>query len=387
MPRVARTALAGALAALALAPSAAPAKVPAGFFGVMVDGPATELPGVLEREAPRIRAAGAQTVRFAVDWASAQPYATMDQVPAEERPRFTDVDGVPTDLARVDRIVRVLAAAGLRPLPVILHAPDWAAKYPGPLTRSGRYGSPPARPETYAAFLATLARRYGATGTLWQQVAGADRRPIRSWQIWNEVNLGTFWADRDFQQGYVALLRAARRAVRAVDPRATIVAAGLTNGSTTTAWEALRRVYAAGGRGTFDAVALHPYTGRPANILRTVREARRVMRARGDARVPILLTEISFSSSGGDSPDRRAFATWDTSERGQADRLRSTLRLVARQRRSLRIGGATWYTWLSPDARRAQWSDYAGLSRMRGDRIVRKPALLTYSKTVRELSR
>lgn len=385
MPRVARTALAGALAALALAPSAAPAKVPTGFFGVMVDGPATELPGVLEREAPRIRQAGAQTVRFAVDWAGAQPYATMDQVPTEERARFTDVGGVPTDLARVDRIVRVLAAAGLRPFPVTLHAPDWAAKFPGPLT-GRRYGSPPSAPEPYARFMATLARRYGPSGTLWRDVPPADRRPIRSWQIWNEPNLNVFWNEAEFQNGYVPLLRASRRALRAVDRRAVVVTAGLTNGSVP-AWTALRRIYERGGRGTFDAVALHPYTRNADGIRRTVTSTRKVMRARRDARVPILLSEISFSSSNGDSPDRKAFATWDTSERGQSDRLRSALRMVARERRRLRIGGVTWYTWLSPDVRGASWSQYAGLSRMRGDRIVRKPALLTYRKTVRELSR
>lgn len=387
VPRVLRLVAACALTVAAVLPSSAGAKVPQGFFGVMVDGPATETPGILEREAPRIRAAGAQTVRFAIDWASAQPYATAAEVPEAERARFTDVDGVPTDLSRSDRIVQLLAAQGLRPLPVILHAPDWAAKFPGSLlTDPRRYASPPSGPEPYARFVAALARRYGPTGSLWSTVPPQRRRPIRTWQVWNEMNLNVFWNEPDFQKGYVPLLRATRAAVRAVDPRALIATGGLTNGSVP-AWTALRRIYEAGGRGSFDVVAIHPYTRSAAGVLATVRATRRVTAARGQRTIPIVLTEVAFSSSGGDSPDARRFATWDTTERGQADRLRSTFRLLARQRRALGIGGVSWYTWLSPQARRANWSSYAGLSRLSGDRIVRKPALLTYRTTVRELSR
>lgn len=387
VPRVTRPLLLGALAALAALPATAFGKVPAEFFGVMVDGPATEAPGILEREAPRMRAHGVRTVRFAIEWARAQPYASMADVPEAERPRFTDVDGVPTDLAHSDRIVRLLAAGGLRPQPVVLVAPDWAAKFPGPLDQGRRYGSPPSDPGAYARFLATLARRYGPSGSLWRDIAPEDRRPVRTWQIWNEPNLNVYWNEPEFERGYAALLRATRPALKAVDPASKIVTAGFTNGGSAPAWTALRRLYDRGARGTFDVVALHPYTRNATGIRATVRAARKVMRARGDARVPVVLSEISFSSSNGDSPDARTFATWDTSEGGQSDRLRSALRMAARERHTLRLAGVTWYTWLSPDVRRAPWPQYAGLSRLRGDRIVRKPALLTFRKTVRELSR
>jgi len=387
VPRVARIALACVLAASAAPSSPAVAKVPQEFFGVMIDGPATDTPGLLEREASRIHASGARVVRFAVDWASAQPYGSAADVPDAERSKFTDVDGVPTDFAATDRIVRVLAAAGLRPFPVVLHAPDWAAKYPGSMYATRRYGSPPSSPEPYARFLAALARRYGPTGTLWTDVPPARRGPVRSWQVWNEPNLNIYWNEPDFQTGYVPLLRATRDAVRAIDPAALIVTAGLTNAGSSPAWTALRRIYDAGGRGTFDVVALHPYTRNANGVRATVRSARNVTRARGQGKIPILLSEISFSSSGGDSPDKARFATWDTSERGQAERLRSTLKMVDRERRTLRISGVGWYTWLSPDVRRGGWAQYAGLSRLKADRIVRKPALLSYEKTVRELSR
>ena len=41
-------------------------------------------------------------------------------------------------------------------------------------------------------------------------------------------------------------------------------------------------IYAAGGRGAFDVVALHPYTRRPADVVRFVRYVRDGMRRRGD---------------------------------------------------------------------------------------------------------
>ena len=59
------------------------------------------------------------------------------------------------------------------------------------------------------------------------------------------------------------LLRASRRALRAADPGARKILAGLPN----YCWSALRKVYKAGGRGAFDVVALHPYTGRPRNVV------------------------------------------------------------------------------------------------------------------------
>ncbi len=387
VPRVVRTLSISLLLTFLLLPAAADAKVPKEFFGVMIDGPATETPGVLEREAPRMRARGVDTVRFAIDWASAQPYASFAEVPEEERSRFTDVGGVPTDLSRSDRIVRLLAAGRVRPFPVTLHAPDWAAKFPGPFYQSGRYGSPPSSPEPYARFLAALARRYGPSGTLWRTIAPSKRRPIRDWQVWNEPNLGQYWSESNFQRGYVPLLRASRKALRSVDRRARIVTAGLTNGASSTAWTALRRIYEAGGKGTFDVVALHPYTRNANGVRATIRSVRKVTRDKGQGRMPILLSEISFSSSNGASPDRKNFATWDTSEGGQADRLRSTLKMIGRERRRLRISGVQWYTWLSPDIEKGRWSDYAGLSRLDGDRIVRKPALLSFQRTVRQLSR
>jgi hypothetical protein len=359
------------LTALAVAtPAEAKRSVPRGFFGVVADGPLTDGEVPLAPELRRMHRSGVETVRVVFDWAHAQPYASFADVPVAEAARFTDVGGVPTDFTSTDRFVAAAAAQGIAVLPVVIRAPDWAAD------GTPSYGTPPRDPNAYAAYAGALAARYGPRGTFW---ASQKRdRPIRAWQIWNEPNLGTYWNHQpSWAGGYAALLRAAASAIRAAERRATIVTAGLTNGSATTAWKALSLLYAAGGKGAFDAVALHPYTAHISGVLKTVRNAREVMRRHRDVK-PVMLTEVSWSSSDGDSPDR--FATWDTTERGQARAVATALDTLARQRKRLRIAQVDWYTWLSPHARRAQWSDYAGLSRLSRGKLVRKPALDAFAR-------
>ena len=153
--------------------------------------------------------------------------------------------------------------------------------------------------------------------------------------------------------------------------------AGLPNES----WKALRSIYAAGGRGRFDAVALHPYTRKPENVLRLVRYARRVMRKRGDARVPVWVTELSWPAAKGKVPRPAGF---EVTEAGQARRLGSALRLLAAARRRQRIERVFWYTWLSTEAGPSAF-DWSGLRRLREGSAVDAPALATFRRWARRL--
>ena len=110
-------------------------------------------------------------------------------------------------------------------------------------------------------------------GEFWAQNPQLRAVPIRAWQVWNEPNVPFYWSRQPFAAGYVKLLKAARAAIRAADPKATVLLAGMTNGARSPSWVALRMILRAGGRGQFDAVALHPYTSKVSNILRTVRYA------------------------------------------------------------------------------------------------------------------
>ena len=368
--------VAGCVLTCLSAPAAATPKrqVPAHFLGTVADGPLFDEDALsnahtsLGRELDRMVAAGVESVRLSFYWAPMQPYRSWEEVPAAEVERFRDGAGVPTDFGATDRIVRLAAARGLSLLPVVLRAPDWAARFPG------EFASPPADARSYAAFVRALAERYGERGSFWRQRPRLRRQPLTEWQLWNEPTMQSFWLVQPFAREYVALLRATRRALRQADPRARIVLAGLVYES----WDALEQIYRAGGRRWFDAVALHPFTRRPDDVLRILERNRTVMARHADAHKPLYLTELSWPSSRGQIPVRYGY---ETDEHGQARRLTTGLRLLAAHRRRLGIRRVYWYTWLTRETSPSYPFDYAGLRRLHATRVRSKPALRAYGRT------
>jgi hypothetical protein len=227
--------------------------------------------------------------------------------------------------------------------------------------------------------LTALVRRYGPAGSLWAERPVLPRVPIRDWQIWNEPNLTRYWTSQPFAKPYVKLLRASRRALRAADPGSRTILAGLPNES----WIALRKVYKAGGRGTFDAVALHPYTGRPRNVIKLIEFARREMRRFHDGRKPVWLTELSWPASQGKTEGAPGFVT---TEKGQAARLKLALSLLAKARKRLKIQRVVWYTWLSREGSRNSF-DWSGLRRERGGRLLSARSLSVFRSAAKRLAR
>jgi hypothetical protein len=349
--------IAGALAGLLTAPAGA--AVPRSFFGVMADGPLLSGRVDVAAEQRLMRASGVGSVRVAVQWRELQPRA-----------------GAAPDLRALDAFVAGAARARVDVLPVVLGAPAWAAVDPGDPA------SPPRLAATYGRFLATLVARYGPRGSLWRGAGAPPRRPIRRWQVWNEPDIARYWHAREpWPRGYVRLLRGARAALRRADPGAQVVLAGLTNRS----WIDVRAVYDAGGRGQFDLAAAHPFSARVANVVRIVGLVRREMRRAGDARTPLLVTEMSWSSGAGRSTLNYG---WETTEAGQAARVRSALSRLAAARTRYRLAGVYWYTWLSPAPGAADSFSYSGLRRLDGSgRPVSKPALGAFRAVARRLVR
>jgi hypothetical protein len=374
MPARRLVAVAAMLAALG-APGAAAAAVPRSFFGVMADGPLLGGAIDLGAQTAAMRAAGVGSVRLAVYWSDAQPYPTAAAVPADQAARFVDGGGVPTDFAAIDAVVAASAAAGLDVLPVVVRTPSWAAADPG------HSASPPRSPATYARFLTTLVHRYGPGGSFWAQRPDLVAQPVRRWQVWNEPDIRKYWSRQPFAVSYVRLLRAAHHAIHAADPRALVVLAGLTNRS----WIDLRRVYTAGGRGAFDIAAAHPFSRRVANVINIVRLVRDEMRRHGDRRKPLALTELSWSSGAGHSTFNYG---WETTEQGQAQRIRAVLPRLAALRGTLGLDGVYWYTWLTRPVGGPDSFDYSGLRRLGANgAIVDKPALAAFRQTVGRLTR
>jgi hypothetical protein len=344
------------VALLLLFATAAPASaaVPRDWLGVMVDGPMTAPATDLGDEWRRLGDSGAGHVRAEIYWPRAQP----------------DGPGTP-DFGASDAVVLAAAREGLGVLPVVRGTPGWAGT-------NGKGDASPPRHAPLASFLKALVRRYGPAGSLWAEHPEVRRRPVRAWQVWNEPNLDVYWSRQPFARSYVGMLRSARRALRSADRRARVVLAGLPNRS----WIALRSVYRAGGRRAFDAVALHPYTGKPGHVVKLVRLARREMARHGDARKPLWITELSWPATKG----THRSTGFETSNAGQARRLGRALRLLAAERRRLRIRRVYWYTWLSAEEGRSAFG-WSGLRRVRDGERVSAPALEVFVRTGRALRR
>jgi hypothetical protein len=335
--------------------------VPQGFLGANLSGPMLD-PGVgAAGEFAGMTRAGVESVRLPVYWAAMQPAP----------------DG-PIDFSVSDRLIGGAAARGLRVLPTVLTTPAWAELRPG----TAYNASPPRDPATYAAFLTALVHRYGPGGDYWRANPGMRAVPVRAYQIWNEPGQPYYWTEQPFARRYVRLLAAARAAIKAADRGATIVLAGLNSGFGFLSWTDLAKVYAAGGGRLFDQAAQNPFSLRTANVVRSVQLFRDVMARHGDARKPLLLTELSWPSAKGKTRIRYGF---EVSERDQAGRIREAIPLLSRMRTQLRLAGIYWYTWLSPPLGSDQPFDYSGLRRQSGSGIVDKPALGAWRAAARSL--
>jgi hypothetical protein len=338
--------------------AAAPARaaVPRDWLGVAVDGPVIEAGPEYAAEWSLMAGSGVSTVRVAFYWTQGQRLAPG-----------------PVDFAVYDETVLAAAREDIAVLPVVFAAPRWARSDPDDAA------SPPRDPADYASFLTALVGRYGPQGSLWAEHPELAPRPIRAWQMWNEPNLSGYWSQQPFAKRYVALIKAARRALKAADPGSRAILAGLPNG-----WAALGAIYRAGGRNAFDVAAIHPYTARPKSVPRFLRAARRVMRRHGDRRKALWVTEVSWPAAKGKVRDPIGIAT---TERGQARRLALGLTALARARRSLRVARVYWYTWMSAESDESVFS-WSGLRRLRSDgSVVSARSLKAFRRTARRLRR
>jgi len=135
-----------------------------------------------------------------------------------------------------DWLVRAAEYYGLDLVLRLDHPPGWAA---------------PSDVSAYAAFVERVAARY--------------RGRVAAYVIWNEPNLSAEWGGQPPDPtGYVQFLCAAQATIRAADPEALVVSAGLapTNQADDSALDDrlyLQAMYQAGGAPCFDVMGAHPY--------------------------------------------------------------------------------------------------------------------------------
>jgi hypothetical protein len=374
-------------ALLGAAPSAS-AAVPKHWLGASF-GPeyvARKAKSKFGAELGRMRRSGVGSARFALYWFHLQPYPNMAAVPPAERKAYRDINGIPTNLRFLDRLVGIAAQKRLSLMPVVLGAPRWATD------DTNRAIYVPRDPADYATFMDTLVRRYGPTGTFWTEHPDVRYFPIRTWQIWNEISNSHYW-DKSWARSYPPLLRGAYDALKAVDPQARVVQAGLNSGESGSSWHALDVLYDQFDRQglgrPFDEVATHVYTRRVPDAVKVVEETRQVMRRHDDPR-PIRVTELAWPAAKGrlrdaDGNKREFFAA--TTDKGMAKRLFAGVMSLANNRTRLKISGVDWFQWASAYKGTDDAFRYSGLREARGKRLRDKPAMKAFRRVAKRLRR
>ncbi len=330
--------------------------MPGGFVGVNVDGPLAGGQPSLPPAMSTMVGAGVESVRVAFNWAAAQPTE----------------DG-PYDFSATDMLVGDAARDGLTVLPVVMYTPGWDAR-PNP---SGTIAIPQ-DDAPYAAYLTALVKRYGPNGTYWADNPTLPKRPIREWQIWNEPNFTFYWPTRPFAPSYVALVKAAHTAIKQADP----------GGRGRARRDAQRRL----GLPAEDLqrAARRPATSMsspstrtrcvPSNVILFLQKMRAVMTRNGDARKPIVITEMGWNSSVGHQPSDN-FCCQSTAAR-QAAKVRAVLPLLAQNRAALKLQAFYYYTWASHGTNGGPSADWAGIFQISGSRLVPKPVYAQFKAGV-----
>ena len=252
---------AGAAPALATDEPAAPGFSPGSFIF-------NEPDMTLFFDMDRMAALGAKWVRLDIPWASIE----------EVEGRFY--------WDSTDRLVHAARQRGMRVVGILHTAPSWA-RAPGT-----SFLSPPRDLQKWTRFVRAAVQRYAANVTVWE--------------VWNEPNISLFWDPQPDPATYTALLKETYAAVHGSAAGRTVLFGGLapaadrTDGKEISPLTFLRRVYAEGGKGSFDAMAIHPYsypalptdpTTSSWNQFQKLPEIRTVMVENGDGHKKVWLTE------------------------------------------------------------------------------------------------
>jgi len=335
-------------AAIALA---ATTRVPASFFGLVANEALGRTGAAQQDVLNQLRAAGAGTLRQNLDW------STVEQAP-----------GVYV-WSGFDALVLAAARAGVQVLPILFNPPAFASSDP-----AADGTAPPRDNATFAAFAAAAVRRYGPGGALWAAHPEVAALPITAWQVWNEPNIRAYWPSGPNPAAYTAMLRVVGAAIHGADPAAEVVTAGLPDTySGMPVLDFLRGMYAAGARGSFDTLAIHPYARSAEQAIETLRAARAILDANGDTNVSIRATEFGWATQGPKAP-------YQVGTRLQGLLMTRTLTALVAAHDELHLRDVVYYAWQDAGIYAGGtdfWGLHTGLHDLRGRA---KPALAAFTR-------
>jgi hypothetical protein len=245
------------------------------------------------------------------------------------------------DWYRPDLIVDMAENAGLQLLVRLDRQPFWSQVTDWPPLEN----APPADLQDFGDFCGTLAERY--------------KGRIAAYQVWNEPNLSREWGEEPPDPAeYTALLKVCYEAIKAADPQAIVVSAGLAPTGTGLPLampddEFLQGMYDAGAQEYFDVLGLNApgYKAPPETppeegesnpdfgggrwfVFRHVEDMRQVMVDNGDAAKQVMVLELGWTTD----TFNPEYAWHAVSESEQAEYLVGAYQFAA----------ANWQPWIGP---------------------------------------
>lgn len=205
------------------------------------------------------------------------------------------------DWYRADYIVNETERAGLKLIVRLDQQPYWSE----PADNQWQENGPPGNLADFGDYCGAVAARY--------------RGRIGAYQVWNEPNLTREWGNRPPDPAaYTALLRACYTAIKAADPDAIVVSAGLAPTGTNSAeampdTDFLQGMYDAGATAYFDVLGVNApgykappelspadaeapeYGGGRWFAFRHVEDLRALMVANGDGRKQVAVLELGWT--------------------------------------------------------------------------------------------
>lgn len=216
----------------------------------------------------------------------------------------------------------------------------------------------------WAGFVRDLVGRYGPQGAFWALNPGIPPRPIRHWQVWNEMNLAFFWGGRPNPGRYAKLLRLTGNAIRSVDHKAQVIMGGLLPYKSTGAGSIAAKAYlqrffrVRGARRLINAVAIHPYHASPKRVIKLLSQARQQLKRYGAGKKALWVTEFGWTTGG----DGFSSSPFRSSQAQQARRVSKTYHLMLKQRKRLRLRRAYYFSLIDFERPGLDaWNQHMGL--------------------------
>lgn len=178
----------------------------------------------------------------------------------------------------LDNVMKAANGADMKLIVRVDGTPDWA-------------GGKPSKADT------------GAVEGFYAAMAAHGKGTIVAYEVLNEPNLPFEWGGDPSAPGYAQFVKAAYRGVKKGDPSALVIGGGLSPAAQVDDLEFLRGMYAAGVKGSMDALAVHNYGGNfepeqdPGSCSICFRRAelyRQIMVDAGDGGTPIWATEFGW---------------------------------------------------------------------------------------------